>query len=354
MNNISAYDLLPENFEQIKKKVPNLKISNHLSSGNPLKNFLIKAENKQSSRLFFKITCLAILAYLSFFAGMALHQKHPDAVTILILLLPVYAVAFFSWKHSLLTPYCLAQILSAFRIYPIINDSLKKAENNSQKKITSIKKIKKTLFNKFFILAHIGTLQKIPNEEETKLLSVRNFVDQIYISRFIGIFGLAIIFICFYQSVFYLTIPVIDTPNVLNDFISDITFATPFFSANAFLNFLILTIISINFILYFRDIFEPYQKKQLLKFIKNKPDGNIKKYIFRPLTQILYFLIIIHLLIFLSVGVKTLYTEPYSTAKWLPTLTTFALFAIIFYLLSVFCAFIIRKTALFLDIFCRS
>ena len=142
MTDITPEDFLPENFEQFQKQIPGLRISDRLAVGNPLKKLLSHIENKQNNGILFKLICLAWLAYLTFFAGSALYQKHPSAPAMMIMLFSVYAFAVITWKKSPITPYCLPQITLFFKTYSVINRALKQAkEQNTGTKISFRKKL---------------------------------------------------------------------------------------------------------------------------------------------------------------------------------------------------------------------
>lgn len=354
MTDITPEDFLPENFEQFQKQIPGLRISDRLAAGNPLKKLLSHIENKQNNGILFKLICLAWLAYLTFFAGSALYQKHPSAPAMMIMLFSVYAFAVITWKKSPITPYCLPQITLFFKTYSVINRALKQAkEQNTGTKISFRKKIKQTFFNRFFIIANIGKIERLSTEEEKHLLKIRKFVDQVFIDRFLLFLGFFAYIILYCQNALYLSNPGIEHKNAIVNFINDAFLASPSFSSQAFLNFMFLNIICIMFLIYGGNIFAPYQWQKIRKFIKNKPCGKFKKFILRPIIKIIYFLLMLYVFMTLCYGIPVFYSDFELSGKWIPVLAVFGACAMFFHFSSIAAIIVLRQLALFLNYFCK-
>ena len=65
MIEISPEELLPENFADFKKQIPDLKIADRLSAENPLKPLLTAIENHRQSGMLFKTIVVLLLTYLT-------------------------------------------------------------------------------------------------------------------------------------------------------------------------------------------------------------------------------------------------------------------------------------------------
>ena len=102
MIEISPEELLPENFADFKKQIPDLKIADRLSAENPLKPLLTAIENHRQSGMLFKTIVVLLLTYLTLLVAAAFFRGHPSAWGMLLLLLPVYVGAFLAWKLSLI------------------------------------------------------------------------------------------------------------------------------------------------------------------------------------------------------------------------------------------------------------
>ena len=90
MIEISPEELLPENFADFKKQIPDLKIADRLSAENPLKPLLTAIENHRQSGMLFKTIVVLLLTYLTLLVAAAFFRGHPSAWGMLVLRLPVY------------------------------------------------------------------------------------------------------------------------------------------------------------------------------------------------------------------------------------------------------------------------
>ena len=151
MIEISPEELLPENFADFKKQIPDLKIADRLSAENPLKPLLTAIENHRQSGMLFKTIVVLLLTYLTLLVAAAFFRGHPSAWGMLLLLLPVYVGAFLAWKRSPLAPYSLVQILLFFRTRRVLKKAFAERVTEAPKeKRRILKKIMITVWTAFF------------------------------------------------------------------------------------------------------------------------------------------------------------------------------------------------------------
>ena len=75
MIEISPEELLPENFADFKKQIPDLKIADRLSAENPLKPLLTAIENHRQSGMLFKTIVVLLLTYLTLLVAAAFFRE---------------------------------------------------------------------------------------------------------------------------------------------------------------------------------------------------------------------------------------------------------------------------------------
>lgn len=206
MIEISPEELLPENFADFKKQIPDLKIADRLSAENPLKPLLTAIENHRQSGMLFKTIVVLLLTYLTLLVAAAFFRGHPSAWGMLLLLLPVYVGAFLAWKRSPLAPYSLVQILLFFRTRRVLKKAFAERVTEAPKeKHRILKKIMIPFGRHFFLQFGFGHTEQSKSKAEKELTAVKQIVRHILWDRVVLIGGGAVLAVGYYQSAFFLS-----------------------------------------------------------------------------------------------------------------------------------------------------
>lgn len=352
MTNFKLEELLPEKFDSFKNKIPDLKISETLATGNPLKPLLKHMENHEGSGNLFKAITILLLSYLTFMVVIALSQKHPSAPAMLLLLLPVYGVTFLSWRKSPLAPYSLAQILLPFRVYPLLSKAFKQARSSDDKiEIAAQKPVSIVLFKKFFFKGNLGCLKRICSPEEVNLERVKRVVNRIFTDRVIIFYSLAVFLVVYYQIAFYLNEGAYNQHSNWQNFVNDLTFAQGAFGPKIFPSFFLLSLLAVNFILYSGNIFLPAENRRILKFALGEPQNKFAKYIYIPFLKLIYLIAVIIFLLLGASFVPGLYASEMTSPNGIVIIAVFlATFVIIRYSF-IFLTSMLRKLSLIVNRF---
>lgn len=351
MINLSPDDFLPENYEKLKSCVPNLKIAPRLSANNPLKPVISSIENHQRSGQIFKTVVILLLLYLTVIVAVALFQHHPSAWAMVLLLLPVYGVATLSWNKSPLMPSGLAQLLPPYRIYPVLRKAAENICTASKQKTVSKKKIRLTLWGKFFLKCDFGCVKTTKSQAAQELLEIRRQINRTITDRiiiFVSLLGFAV---CYYQIAFYLSDTGYRYSTVWADFISDLTFAGASFSPRIFATIYLLSLVIINFIAYAGNIFLPYENAEIKKYVMGQPQGSFERFIYIPLLKIIIFFSCVIILALGVTAVSAFYSGRIVIPEAVSLSATFVAFFILFHYLFKFTVVLLRKISLLLDYF---
>lgn len=351
MTNFSSDDLLSENFNKLKSRVPDLKIAYRLCAKNPLKPLVSAIENHQQGGIIFKSLAILLLLYLTAIFAVALFRQHPSAWAVGLLLLPVYGVVALSWCKSPLTPVCLAQLLLPYQIYPVLRKTAEEIKAAPKQKTISKKKVMFTFWGKFFLKCDFGRLEIIRSKAEQKLLDIKRLVNHVMNDRIIIFVFLLGLTVCYYQIAFYLSDTGYDYSAAWTDFVSDLAFTGDSFSPRIFTTVYLLSLIMINFIAYSGNIFLPYENAEIRKYVLGQSRGFFERFIYIPLLKMIVFLFCVVILVLAATAVSAFYSGRIVIPEAVSLLATFVAFFIFFHYLFKFTVVLLRKISLLLDYF---
>lgn len=310
MVEISPSDLLPENYARFKDSIPNLKLSERLSKYNPLKYILKGIENKQTSGILFKLCVLFFLFGMTSIAFFAFCGNQPGSLGLIMLLFPVFGVSIISLEKSPFAPHSIIQIIGGRRAKKIIKNSEISAEK----------------------------------QQEIKKLIKQMTIDRLIITIFLSIFILS-----YYQIAYYLNDMSFDLNSISTDWFRDKAHSMLLLPADIFIKFLLMSVISINVIVYSGNIFIPYENILISEYIKSGRDNKFKKYIYLPIKKIVWYSLFLIVGFSFSSAIFSLDKATVITTSSILILFVFWGWAIIIHVLFILIVAVLRTMALVLD-----
>lgn len=353
MIEISPEELLPENFADFKKQIPDLKIADRLSAENPLKPLLTAIENHRQSGMLFKTIVVLLLTYLTLWVAAAFFRGHPSAWGMLLLLLPVYVGAFLAWKCSPLAPYSLVQILLFFRTRRVLKKAFAERVTEAPKeKRRILKKIMIPFGRHFFLQFGFGHTEQSKSKAEKELTAVKQIVRHILWDRVVLIGGGAVLAVGYYQSAFFLSDAGYGKVNFWSEAAADLIFAGESFGPHLFITFFLLSLAAINLILYSGNIFLPYENARIRQFVAGCPQSLFERFVYLPLLNVFIFAVYLLFMFCAGSGIFALYASAfYLIPGTITILVLLVAFNLIFCFLFRLCVVLLRKTAFFINRF---
>ena len=347
MIELSPQTLLPKEYEKFKQQIPNLKLAETLSPRNPLKNLLSKIENYHNHGNFYNLILCLIVFYFILMVVKAFLQEHPTSWGMLMLLLPILGVAYFSRKGSPFKIYSLMQIV-LLRGFDVLNKAFRKLPAKEAKWHTS-KQGTIQISSSYELKFDLRHLHPTLTPKQKQLKQIQKHLIQILKDRCILLFGSILGGIFYYQLAFFVAGDVISQNDKLHSALSDIFMLNAELSPYAFQNMFLLSLVAINFILYSGNVFLPYEYCQVKHYLKSDNKNFFEKWIYTPLINLSLLGIGMVALMFICAFVTIIYTSIYAIPSMVVICILMITPHIIFYYLFLIFVIVFRYICRFIN-----